>query len=100
MRRAAKPAVGLVALGGALTVAGMLLMGPAPTAQAGNPHAAHLADAGALLLSTALFWTGAGLLALGYAWAWRGPRRSSGRAAPRRAAADRRAVCDGVGLTC
>lgn len=71
MRKAARPAVGLVAAGGVLTVAGMLLMGPVPAGTAGNPHAAHLADTGFLLLSSALFWVGAGMLALGYAWGWR-----------------------------
>lgn len=77
MRRSSGVALGLVAFGGLLTVAGMLAMGPGSSLQSENPHAPHLATPASVLPLALLFLAGAGLLLAGYVWDWRTLRRSA-----------------------
>lgn len=72
LRRAPRLALGLVAAGGALTIAGMLAMGPAPAVSDGmSAHQAHLSGSPGTLGMALMFWPGAALLAAGYVVAWR-----------------------------
>lgn len=80
LRRAPRLALGLVGAGGALTIAGMLAMGPAPAAGGMSAHEVHLAGSTADLGMALLFWPGAALLAAGYVLAWRARGSHAARA--------------------
>ncbi len=81
MRRAPRRAFALVGTGGALTILGMLAMvatarsAATPGMPGMNSQQAQLANASLAVGIALVFWFGAVLLALGYAWAWRLRRR-------------------------